>query len=508
MIELTPENLDVPPTRLKVIGLGSAGGNMLDRIVLDGLVEGELVAVNTDLQALAGSVAPRKIQIGQQGTRGLGAGGDPEVGAAAAQEALDEISAEISGSNVVVLLAGLGGGTGSGALPVLAEAARAQDALVIVVATLPFAFEGNRRRAQALEALSAVDGFADLLICFENDRMGELVSARAGIREAFAVVDHTLAEAVRTLSAVARGRGLLRAGLDEISAAFTGTGLRALFGWGEASGDNRVHEAVEAALKSPLLERGRQLREAQAVVIQLAGGHDLTLNEVQVAMDEVRRQLPEKASLYCGLTVDPALGAQLRLTILASTYAGVAAAEPAPPPPAPAKVKLPPAPAPSYRIQAPRVPITPRPRPVEEPLEISVEMPASVEVAESAEPELEAEVEPELIPAAEAELEEEPIPAEAEAEAEPELEPEPEPEPARPTVRPRMRPLFAPMQANVRRSPDDPPALPKPPREEKQEQMLFEPVNRGRFEKSEPTIIDGQDLDVPTFMRRNVRLDR
>src|SRR4051812_16880551 len=174
MIELPSQAPQSTPLRLAVVGLGSAGCNVLDRIVLDGLPGAELIAVNTDVQALSGSVAPRKVQIGQLRTRGLGAGGDPEVGTAAAQEGLDDVTAAIGQADAVIFLAGLGGGTGSGALSVLAEAAKQRDALVIVIATLPFGFEGTRRRIQALDALAAIEGIADLLICFENDRMGEL----------------------------------------------------------------------------------------------------------------------------------------------------------------------------------------------------------------------------------------------------------------------------------------------------------------------------------------------
>lgn len=494
MIELPANPAQSTPMRLAVVGLGSAGCNVLDRIVLDGLPAAELVAVNTDVQALSGSVAPAKVQIGQLRTRGLGAGGDPEVGTAAAQEGLDDVLGAIGQVDAVAFLVGLGGGTGSGALHILAEAAKERDALVIVIATLPFGFEGNRRRIQALDALAALEGTADLLICFENDRMSELVSAKAGIREAFAQVDLTLAEAVRSLAALARGRGLLHAGLAEVSTAFAGEGLRALFGVGEAHGDNRAHTAVELALKSPLLDRGRSLRDAEAVVVHLAGGNDLTLHETQTAMDEVRKQLPEHANVFCGLAVDPALGAKLRVTILASTYIEVATeAEAAPARPAPvarlertARV-LPPATAPvPPRVKAHH----------DDHIELSVEMRATPVEAPVEEAAPEAEPEAERLDALEPEEEEL---------AEAEREPEPEAAPVAP--RPRMRPLFAPIE-NVRRTPASAPAAaPVKSREEKQEQMQFEPVHSGRFEKSEPTIVDGQNLDIPTFMRRNVRVE-
>lgn len=450
MIELPRSTSQPTPPRLKVLGIGSAGCNILDRLVLDGLNGAELIALNTDVQALAGCVAPRQVHIGQNVTRGLGTGGDPELGYAAAEQAMAEITGLFEAGDVVYLLGGLGGGTASGALPLIAHAAREQGAQVVAIATLPFAFEGKRRHAQAAECLATLRRTSDLLICFENDRMGEIVSARAGIQEAFKAVDATLSQCLRSLAALTQHRGVLHAGFAELTTLFHRADRRALFGSGEAEGDNRAHEAAAALLKSPLLDHGQHLKEIEAAFIHVAGGPDLTLHEVQTLMEELRRHLPEDADTFFGLAVDPALAGRLSVTVLGAL--------------------------PSIEPAAAAAPHRPAAKPL-------------------------------------------PLPDPVASEEQPPIAPEPEIEEPAPAIRPRMRPLFAPTR-NARHTPA-PEVEPDTDSEEeseteeasrqrefRQEQMELEPVNRGRFEKSEPTIIDGEDLDVPTFLRRNLRLRR
>ena len=314
-----------------MLGVGSAGCNILDRLVLDGLAGAELIALNTDVQSLAGCVAPRQIHLGVTATRGLGTGGDPELGCAAAQESAEEIRAAVQESTVLFLLAGLGGGTSSGALPEIARAAQASGAQVVVVATLPFGFEGRRRMAQAEESLAALRESADLLVLFENDRMAEIVSARAGVREAFAAVDATMSQCVRGLAALTGGRGLLHAGFDEVAAIFRETDARALFGCAEASGDNRAHEVAESVLESPLLDHGRQLREIVAATLHITGGPDLTLHEVETFMAEMRKHLPGEADLFCGLTVREEMAGRMSVTVLGAVASkGTMVVKPAP----------------------------------------------------------------------------------------------------------------------------------------------------------------------------------
>ena len=201
-----------PELRIKIVGLGGAGSNALDRIVLDGPPGAELVAINTDMQALAGSVAGEKVQLGRATTRGLGAGGDPEIGYAAADEASGEIRAALDGAQMVFLCVGLGGGTGSGGARIVATLAREVGALVVAFATLPFTFEGRRRMVQAEEALAALRREADVVICFENDKMGDAVAPLAGIQDAFTAADQTISQSVRAIAMLVQRPGLVRIG--------------------------------------------------------------------------------------------------------------------------------------------------------------------------------------------------------------------------------------------------------------------------------------------------------
>ena len=444
-----------PELQIKIVGLGGAGLNALDRIQLDGLDLAELVALNTDAQSLAACVAPVKVQLGRSTTRGLGAGGDPEIGYAAAEEALDEVRAVFEGASLIFLCVGLGGGTGSGSAPLLANLARQQNALVIVFATLPFAFEGRRRMAQAEEALASLQQQADVVICFENDRMGDAVSPRAGIQEAFAAADQTISQSVRAIGSLLQKRGgLINVGFDELATALRAQTPRCLFGFGEADGDNRAHGALERALRSPLMDRGRMLENAENVLVHVCGGPSMTLNEVQILMEELNRYISDSTRILFSTSIDPRLGGKVTVTLLSAlsgeTRAPLAAAT---------RTELPaPVPIPPEPVRA-----TPR-----------VAVPAV-----QADPVIEA------------------------------VAPRAEPEVAAPTPSANSSAASStsstPAPATAKAGPK-PNGKPKAAKEEKQEQMQFEPVTRGRFEKSEPTIVDGQDLDVPTFLRQNVRV--
>jgi cell division protein FtsZ len=507
--------------KIKIFGLGGAGSNALDRLVLDGLDHAEAVAVNTDVQALTASVSPQKIQIGRQTTRGLGAGGDPELGLAAAEEASAELSAGLEGANLVFLCVGLGGGTGSGAAPLLAALAREHGALVVAFATMPFAFEGRRRTAQAAEALEALREAADIVVCFENDRMGESVSPQAGIHQAFAASDTTISQSVRAVSELFKRPGLMRIGFDDLSRVLSGRHARCLFGHGESESDNRANEALARALKSPLMERGRLLDEADALIVNVVGGANMTLNEVQILMEELNRHVGEHTQVFFGTAVDPKAGNRMSVTIISSL--GDRAVAPAPPQVfAPVKRVAPPQP----RIEPAPAPVAPvEPELVEALAEVetyghTIEPEFSHESVAEPAAEIFPEAEPapayEVVSEAIAELvEAAPTPQAAELESpfyadapepEPEPEPIPEPIPEPVAVLPTARPART-IPRHMRSTPE--PQLPMdlpPAKMPQQESLPFEPVSRGRFEKSEPTIVDGQDLDVPTFMRRNVRI--
>ena len=495
---------DIP---IKVVGVGGAGTNVLDRIVLDGLDKADLIAINTDVQSLASSVAARKVQLGRTVTRGLGAGGDPEVGYNAAYESADEIRQALTDARIIFVCSGLGGGTGSGAAPAVAQVARENGSLVLGFATLPFTFEGKRRLAQANEALAKLRENCDAVICFENDRMGDLVAPKAGIHQAFAVADATVSQSIRSIISLIQRPGLIRIGFDDLLAALRSPSGRCLFGFGESDSDNRAHDALTQALKNPLMDRGRMLADAANVLVQVSGGPGMTLTEVEILMQELGRHVRDNTQIIFGTAVDSRMGNRLSVTLISSL-----ACEDEEPIVVPAKQKQPA----SRKTKPAPVPVEPEPiapaAPVwEEPEEIAAPVVAEEPAVEPAPAEQTAFIS-ELIEPAEPEpaplapVWPEPIEAVAPAPIEEELpaarvaeEPEEEESPLPPQPRvilPKKKPTIF--------------KEPKPVAEKrplaKQEVMQFEPVTRGRFEKSEPTIVEGQDLDVPTFLRKNVRV--
>ncbi|MEP6685135.1 MAG: cell division protein FtsZ [Verrucomicrobiota bacterium] len=453
---------------IKVVGVGGAGSNALDRIVLDGLEKAQLIAINTDVQSLASSVAAHKVQLGRSVTRGLGAGGDPELGYNAAVESENEIREALVDARMVFICAGLGGGTGSGATPVVAQVARDAGSLVVAFATMPFSFEGKRRAAQAEDALHGLREIADAVICFENDRMGDIVAPKAGIHQAFAVADTTISQSVRSIVNLIQRPGLIRIGFDDLLTALRSRDGRCIFGFGESDSDNRAHDALTQALKNPLMDRGRMLENASHVLVQVAGGSSMTLSEVEILMQELGRHINDETQILFGTAVDNRMGNRLSVTLISS----FASAEPVAPG-APAKkpaVKIAPVHSPAVMP------------PIWEQQEVAPqEIPAPMEEIPSA---------PKLSSTDETTITGELAAADIPAEIEMEKEPEPR------LILPKKKP------ASIK---EPKPVVEKaaPPR---QEVLLFEPVTRGRFEKSEPTIVEGQDLDVPTFLRKNVRV--
>jgi cell division protein FtsZ len=483
---------------IKIIGVGGAGSNALDRIVLDGFDKGDLVVANTDAQALASSVAAHKVQLGRMVTRGLGGGGDPQIGYEAAVEATDELRAALTDARIVFICTGLGGGTGSGAAPVVAEIAREMGALVISFATMPFGFEGKRRNEQAQEALGRLEENSDAVICFENDKMGDIVAPKAGVHQAFAAADVTVSQSVRSIVALIQRPGLIEIGFDDLLAALRNANSRCLFGYGESDSDNRAHDALTQALKNPLMDRGRLLDDASNLLVQVAGGPGMTLSEVEVLMNELNRHVGHDTQILFGTAVDGRMGNRLAVTLISSISAdGATAAKPArrqkaratPPPPAPV-------------VEPPKYEPEPAREMEPEPLPVRDEMPVPVlKTIDALLPQSDFVIEAEPESVSPPEPDPQPI-AKQKTPLEPEIfEDEPEPvaaqEPEAPRViLPKKRPALV--------------KEPKPAAEKivqaKQEVLQFESVTRGRFEKSEPTIVEGQDLDVPTFLRKNVRV--
>jgi len=485
MIQLS-KNYSLPerheePIPIKVVGIGSAGSNVLDRVLLDGMDKNDLIAANTDVQSLASSVAARKVQLGRTSTRGLGTGGDPELGYQAAIESAEEIRQAIAGARMVFICCGLGGGTASGGAPIVAQLAREAGSLVIAFATLPFTFEGKRRESQAQDALARLNEVSNAVICFENDRMGDMVAPKAGIHQAFGVADMTISQSVRSIVNLIQRPGLIRIGFDDLFAALRSQNGRCLFGFGESDSDNRAHDALTQALKNPLMDKGRMLSEAAHVLVQVAGGPGMTLSEVEILMRELGKHVRDHTQIVFGTAVDGKMGNRLSVTIISSLASEDSVApqtalpipEPflAPPPaileqveeapPAPAAPKIDP-PSPGYGVAS----IVPEPEIAAAP------MPAAND----------------LIPL------EQPAPSEK-------LPPAPKSSIKKPAPRlipPKKKPIIE-QQSEA-----------KPAEKQKvfakQEMMQFEPVTRGRFEKSEPTIVEGQDLDIPTFLRKNIKV--
>ncbi|MDP9253332.1 MAG: cell division protein FtsZ [Verrucomicrobiota bacterium] len=449
---------------IKVVGVGGAGSNALDRVVLDGLEKADLIAINTDVQSLASSVAPSKVQLGRAVTRGLGAGGDPELGYNAAQESADEIRQALAEARMIFICAGLGGGTGSGAAPLIAHLAHEAGSLVIAFATLPFSFEGRRRAVQAQEALDRLNRVADAVVCFENDRMGDMVAPKAGIHQAFAVADTTISQSVRSIVNLIQRPGLIRIGFDDLLAALRSRNGRCLFGFGESDSDNRAHDALTQALKNPLMDRGRMLADAAHVLVQVSGGPGMTLSEVEILMQELGRHINDHTQILFGTAVDGRMGNRLSVTLISSLAADGIVAEVSKKSFSHAPIEPPP-PIWESREEPTSVPVV-----EQQPATADVSPSPATELAEFAQLNPGAKIEPES-------------PAE---------------EVASPAVA-----VSAKKKSSAAKEGK---ASPEKPVQAKQEVLQFEPITRGRFEKSEPTIVEGQDLDVPTFLRKNIRV--
>jgi cell division protein FtsZ len=308
----------IPSSAVKIIGLGGAGANMLERIALDSMEGAELLALNTDLRTLGSCLAKEKIQLGTNLTKGLGTGGDPELGQQAMLEAEEEVRKALKGQRIVFLCTGLGGGTGSGAAPIVSRIAREEGAFVVVFATMPFFFEGRRRREQAETSLNQLAVLANALVTFDNNRMGELVLAKQGIHEAFGAADRMISESIKAVIRLVIRPGLINVGLDDLMSALRTTRSRCLFGSGIADGKDRASKALRNALSSPLLDQGSLLKEAQTVLVHLSGGESLTLFEIELLMRSLQKHVPESAHVLFGAAIDPAMGDNLSITLISA----------------------------------------------------------------------------------------------------------------------------------------------------------------------------------------------
>jgi cell division protein FtsZ len=399
--------------RAKIFGVGGAGCNALSHIAAAKLSGVDLIAVNTDLQTLAAVTVAEKFQIGSAVTRGLGAGGDSEVGARAALQDAERIEAAVHGADIVFITAGLGGGTGGGASPVLARLAKSKGALVLAIVATPFSFEGERRRQQALASLEQLKAQADAVICVQNDKLFKLVGENASAVDAFKCGDGVVATAVQAIWQLLSRKGLVNLDFADLRAILGSKHCEGIFGHGEGKGAEKARDAVKSLMDSPLFDN-EALARAEGVLVSILGGPDLTLTDVQKTVEPISRTA-SRAHVIMGAAIDEGYRGRLAVTVIVAANA------------VPKRV----APSPLNRSVTARQTFPARPAAT-------------------------------------------PIPAV-----------QPAPQPVEPTS-----------------------ASKKKPAQPKQETLPFEGVTRGRFDKSEPTLYDGEDLDVPTFLRRGVSLKR
>ena len=307
-------------TSIKVVGVGGAGLALLEH--LTGLeAQVDLVGMHTDAQALMTSSAKSKVQLGRDAAKGLASGGNPALGEAAARETADAISDECENAQVVIVCAGLGGGTGSGAAPVVAEEAKKNGAVVFGLVNLPFASEGEKRRKQALEAMSRLGRHCAGVICFENDKMTGIAGKGAPVGEAFGAAASTMSQAVYAIARMVQLPAFMRVGLDELIQMFRGCSSRCQFGYGVGSGENRVEQAVEGALQHPLLQGGKILCESGHVLIHVTGGLSMRLDEVNAVVRDVSVNIGDSAHVFLGISTDPSAKDSMAVTVMSCTLA-------------------------------------------------------------------------------------------------------------------------------------------------------------------------------------------
>lgn len=422
--------------RLKIFGVGGAGCHVISQIAqsraqADHPLEGvDLIAINTDLQALNEMTGCETLQIGGAVTHGLGTGGEPEIGARAAQNDAERLEALAQGADVVFLTMGLGGGTGTGASPTIARIAKEEGALVLAFVALPFSFEGDRRKQQALSGLEQLKLQADAVICIPNDKIVRIAGAETSVVDAFKRADETVMVGVQAIWQLLSRKGLINLDFADLRATLGSKHCDGLFSFGQAEGANKARDAVKALLDNPLLDSGDVLAKAEGVLVSILGGPDLTLADVQKTVEPISR-LANRAHVIMGAAIDEAYRGKLSVTVIAAAN------------------------------------ILPR-RVVQQP---STAKPAVPHIAVET-----------MTPHATSK----PAPMSASAVA------------IASTRKPAVEEVPKPEPVVAQRAPAKP----------KQETLPLEGVSRGRFDKSEPTLYNGEDLDVPTFLRRAVSLKR
>jgi cell division protein FtsZ len=312
---------DRPPSTylavIKVIGVGGGGVNAVNRMIEHGVGGVEFIAVNTDAQALLMSDADLKLDIGRESTRGLGAGANPEIGREAAEDHRDELEDALTGADMVFITAGEGGGTGTGAAPVVAEIARAAGALTVGVVTRPFGFEGRRRSVQAEQGIQALKSAVDTLIIIPNERLLEIAEPSTPVADAFRMADDVLTSGVQGITELITTPGLINVDFADVKAVMSDAGS-AVMGIGHSTGDSRAQQAAEKAIASPLLETS--MEGARGVLLSIAGPKDMTLHEVNTAATLISDHSDADANIIFGSVIDETLGDEMRVTVIAAGF--------------------------------------------------------------------------------------------------------------------------------------------------------------------------------------------
>ena len=312
------DSLAEQSAKIKVVGIGGAGGNALNGMIEAGLSGVEFISVNTDAQNLENNRAPSRLQIGKNLTKGLGAGANPEIGLRAAEEDKEGIINNLSGADMVFITCGMGGGTGTGATPVVAEIAKDLGALTVGIVTKPFAFEGSTRLKNAEKGIAEMRKCIDTLIVIPNDRIFSIIDRNTPAISAFKVIDSILLEATRSISDLINNHGYINLDFADIKTVMLGMG-DALMGTGMATGEGRAHSAAETAITSPLLD-GVDINGALGVLINITGGSNLTLWEVNEAATIIQEAAGNKVNVIFGMVVDEALSEELRVTVIATGF--------------------------------------------------------------------------------------------------------------------------------------------------------------------------------------------
>lgn len=368
--------------KIKVVGVGGSGGSAVDRMIASKIRGVEFLVVNTDAQALHHSKAQTKIHIGKTVTRGLGAGMDPELGRKAAEESQDELHDALKGADMVFITCGLGGGTGTGASPVVAEIAQDVGALTVAVVTKPFAFEGAQRKDIGESGLQELSDRVDTLITIPNDRLLQIIDKKTSLLDAFGTVDDVLRQGVQGISELITIPGLINVDFADVKSIMQEAGS-ALMGIGRGSGDNRAIDAAKAAIDSPLLELS--IDGAKGILFTVTGGSDLSMFEVNEAARIITASIDPNAKVIFGTVIDEALKGEVRITVIATGFGkgatprpvgkkitpqGLSPIEPARPTPRPAPEPVKPTPPPARPTPRPVAEPTPQPKAAEEDLEI------------------------------------------------------------------------------------------------------------------------------------------